>query len=78
MATRTAIERLKNAQSMDLRAIRIFLTVAEERSFSRAARKVDRTQPAVSYAVDRLEKAVGASLLTEARRRLFLPRLAKS
>src|SRR6185436_11437030 len=31
---------------MDLTALRIFLAVAEERSFSRAAQKVHRTQPA--------------------------------
>ena len=39
---------------MDLTALRIFLAVAEERSFSRAAAKVHRTQPAVSQAVRRL------------------------
>src|SRR5918996_1917820 len=47
---------------MDLSALRIFLAVAEERSFSRAAAKVHRTQPAVSQAVRRLESDLGEQL----------------
>src|SRR5262245_13385561 len=47
---------------MDLTALRIFLAVAEERSFSRAAAKVHRTQPAVSQAVKRLEEDLGEQL----------------
>ena len=33
---------------MELAELRVFLTVASERSFSRAATKLHRTQPAVS------------------------------
>src|SRR4051794_4439963 len=47
---------------MDLMTLRIFLTVAEERSFSRAAAKVHRTQPAVSQAVRRLEEDLDEQL----------------
>jgi DNA-binding transcriptional LysR family regulator len=47
---------------MDLAALRIFLAVAEERSFSRAAAKVHRTQPAVSQAVKRIEDDLGEQL----------------
>src|SRR6187549_2737133 len=47
---------------MDLGALKIFLAVAEERSFSRAAAKVHRTQPAVSQAVRRLEVDLGEAL----------------
>src|SRR6516162_9315600 len=47
---------------MDLQALRIFLMVAQERSFSRAAAKVHRTQPAVSQAVRRLEQEFGEQL----------------
>ena len=47
---------------MDLAALRIFLAVAHERSFSRAAAKVHRTQPAVSQAVRRLEDDLGEQL----------------
>src|ERR1700754_5129587 len=47
---------------MALPTLRIFLAVAEERSFSRAAAKVHRTQPAVSQAVRRLEDDLGEQL----------------
>ena len=47
---------------MDLGALKIFLAVAHERSFSRAAAKVHRTQPAVSQAVRRLELELGEQL----------------
>jgi len=47
---------------MDLATLRVFLAVAEERSFSRAAAKVHRTQPAVSQAVRRLESDLGEQL----------------
>jgi len=47
---------------MDLSTLRVFLAVAEERSFSRAAAKVHRTQPAVSQAVRRLESDLGEQL----------------
>src|ERR1700687_548943 len=47
---------------MDLATLRVFLAVAEERSFSRAAAKVHRTQPAVSQAVRRLEADLGEEL----------------
>src|SRR5215217_3598270 len=47
---------------MDLAALKVFLTVAQERSFSRAAAKVHRTQPAVSQAVRRLETELGEQL----------------
>src|SRR5215831_3284161 len=47
---------------MDIAALQIFLAVAQERSFSRAAAKVHRTQPAVSQAVRRLEADLGETL----------------
>jgi DNA-binding transcriptional LysR family regulator len=47
---------------VDLAALKIFLAVAHERSFSRAAAKVHRTQPAVSQAVRRLEADLGEQL----------------
>src|SRR6059036_2969296 len=47
---------------MDLTGLKIFLAVAHERSFSRAAAKVHRTQPAVSQAVRRLEVELGEQL----------------
>jgi DNA-binding transcriptional LysR family regulator len=47
---------------MDLAELRVFLTVAAERSFSRAASKLHRTQPAVSQAIRRLEEEIGERL----------------
>ena len=47
---------------MELAELRVFLMVASERSFSRAATKLHRTQPAVSQAIRRLEEEVGERL----------------
>ena len=47
---------------MDLSELQVFLTVAAERSFSRAALRLHRTQPAVSQAVKRLEEELDERL----------------
>ena len=47
---------------MDLASLHVFQTVARERSFSRAAEKLYRTQPAVSIAIRKLEEWVGQPL----------------
>ena len=58
--------RVKNG----LAELNVFLTVARERSFSRAALKLYRTQPAVSIAVRRLEEwGWGAAIRSEFVRR---------
>ncbi len=48
---------------MELSQLTIFWTVASEKSFSRAAQKLRKTQPAVSLAVQRLEAELGEKLL---------------
>jgi DNA-binding transcriptional LysR family regulator len=48
---------------MELYPLKVFLAVATERSFSRAAEKLLRTQPAVSLAVQRLEVDLGEKLI---------------
>lgn len=53
---------------MNLDDLRVFAAVASERSFSKAAARVGRTQPAVSQAVRRLEEAVGERLIDRAPR----------
>lgn len=53
---------------MDLFALETFLAVAEERSFSRAASRLHRTQPAVSQAVGKLEGELGEALFDRASR----------
>ena len=47
---------------MDINHLEVFLAVAQERSFSRAAETLHRTQPAVSQAIRRLETELGESL----------------
>lgn len=53
---------------MTFEDLRVFCTVAAERSFSRAARKLRRTQPAVSQAIRRLEQAAGERLIDRSSR----------
>ena len=57
---------------MELHAIRVFLTVATEKSFSRAAEKLMRTQPAVSLAVQRLEAELQEKLIDRSGKELML------
>ena len=45
-----------------------FLTVAEERSFTRAAARLGTSQSALSYTVRRLEARLGMRLLTRTTR----------
>ncbi len=47
---------------MDINQLEVLVTVARERSFSRAAEVLNRTQPAISQAVRRLEQEVGEKL----------------
>lgn len=53
---------------MQIDDLRTFVTVAGERSFSAAARKLHRTQPAVSQAIRRLEESVGDRLFDRSSR----------
>lgn len=47
---------------MDINQLEVLSVVAREKSFSRAAEVLDRTQPAVSQAIRRLEQEVGEKL----------------
>jgi len=49
---------------MDFLQLEHFLAVAEERTFTRAAERVCRTQPAVSQSIKKLEEEVGTPLFT--------------
>lgn len=53
---------------MELRLLRYFQAVAEELSFSKAARRLRVAQPALSRAVQELEREAGAPLLERTRR----------
>jgi len=47
---------------VDINQLEVLVAVARERSFSRAAESLNKTQPAISQAVRRLEKEVGETL----------------
>jgi DNA-binding transcriptional LysR family regulator len=47
---------------MDINQLEVFLAVAREKSFSRAAESLHRTQPAVSQSIRRLEAELGEPL----------------
>jgi DNA-binding transcriptional LysR family regulator len=53
---------------VDLAELNVLLTVARERSFSRAAQKLFRTQPAVSIAIRKLEDEIGEPLFARGAR----------
>jgi DNA-binding transcriptional LysR family regulator len=53
---------------MDLAELQVFLTVAREGSFSRAAERLYRTQPAVSLAIRKLEDSLGQPLFVRGAR----------
>ena len=57
---------------MELYPLQVFLTVATEKSFSRAAEKLLRTQPAVSLALQRLEQELGEKLIDRSGKELML------
>ena len=57
---------------MELYPLKVFLTVATERSFSRAGEKLLRTQPAISIAIQRLESDLKEKLIDRAGRELLL------
>src|SRR5262252_11204717 len=57
---------------MELYSLRVFLTVASEKSFSRAAEKLLRTQPAVSLSIQRLEQSLGEKLIDRSAKELLL------
>ncbi len=57
---------------MNTDLLRLFETVIEEGSFSKAGQRLFRSQPAVSQAVKRLEEDLGAQLLDRSSRALRL------
>ncbi|MBM3813093.1 MAG: LysR family transcriptional regulator [Acidimicrobiia bacterium] len=57
---------------MELHPLKVFLAVASEKSFSRAAEKMHRTQPAISLAVQRLENELEEKLIDRSAKDLLL------
>jgi DNA-binding transcriptional LysR family regulator len=62
------VKKLIAEGSLELSQLETFLAVAEERSFSRAAVRLHRTQPAVSQVIRKLEQSVGETLFDRAAR----------
>jgi DNA-binding transcriptional LysR family regulator len=57
---------------MELYSLKVFLTVATEKSFSRAGEKLLRTQPAISLAIQRLEAELQEKLIDRSGKELIL------
>src|SRR5574340_1346982 len=57
---------------MELYSLQVFLAIATERSFSRAAERLLRTQPAVSLALQLLEAELGEKLIDRSGKELVL------
>jgi DNA-binding transcriptional LysR family regulator len=73
----TVVRRVSAARAggsviMEWYSLQVFQAVATERSFSRAAEKLFRTQPAISLAVQRLEAELGERLIDRAGKELLL------
>ena len=49
---------------LDIDVLRSFVIIAEEKSFTRAAERVGRTQSAISLQMQRLESLLGQTVLT--------------
>lgn len=57
---------------MELRQLRYFVAVAEERNFTRAAERLNMTQPPLSRQIQQIEDTVGLALFERAARPLKL------
>ncbi|NBO65945.1 MAG: LysR family transcriptional regulator [Acidobacteria bacterium] len=62
---------------MEFGQLEIFISIADEKSFSRAAEKMLRTQPALSIAIKRLEEELGEPLFDRSSRSGMLTEAGK-
>lgn len=61
-----------------IRELQCFLALAEERSFTRAARRLGMTQPPLSRHIQALEEKIGTSLFVRSRREVGLTQAGKA
>src|SRR5215471_11620147 len=54
--------------TMEFSQLETFVAIASERSFSRAAERLYRTQPAISIAIRKLEEEIGAPLFDRSKK----------
>jgi DNA-binding transcriptional LysR family regulator len=57
---------------MEFAQLEALVVIAEEHSFSRAAERLSRTQPAISIAIKKLEDEIGTPLLDRSRKNVSL------
>ncbi|CZF85257.1 LysR family transcriptional regulator [Grimontia marina] len=57
---------------MDIRQLRYFTCVAEQKNFTRAARQLNIAQPALSIAIKKLEQSIGLPLFDRNERQVHL------
>ena len=57
---------------MELRQLRYFIAIAEEKGFHKAARRLHVAQPALSACVKQLEDEIGHRLLERSKHRVSL------
>ena len=57
---------------MELRTLRYFVTVAQELNITRAAQKLNISQPPLSYQIQKLEEDLGTTLFVRGKRKLQL------